>query len=85
MIAMRMKKALKKKLISQDYRKKRSSENSADQTIENFCSNLTNGVKFCNENQTCDSNSRFRTISGCCNNLQNSDFGKSRVIFWIST
>ena len=73
MTSMRMKKALQS-LPSQRRTKMSSFRTSLDSTIEKYCENLTKERRVCH--QTCDSNSRFRTISGCCNNLKNSDFGK---------
>ena len=73
MISMRMKKALQN-LASQRKINMRSYLTSIDKTVDDFCDKLTNELKVCH--QTCDSNSRFRTITGCCNNLQNPDFGK---------
>ena len=74
MTSLRMKKDLKK-LASQRKLDMRSYETSIDKIVDEFCDKLTNELRVCDE--PCDSNSRFRTITGCCNNLQNSDFGKN--------
>ena len=74
MTSLRMKKDLKK-LASQRKLDMRSSYvTSIDKIVDDFCDKLTNELRVCDD---CDSNSRFRTITGCCNNLQNSDFGKN--------
>jgi len=78
MTSLRMKKDLKK-LASQRKLDMRSYETSIDKIVDEFCDKLTNELRVCDE--PCDSNSRFRTITGCCNNLQNSDFGASFVPF----
>ena len=46
----------------------------ADKIIDSFCDQLTNEVRVCSEK--CDSKAKYRIISGCCNNLKNSNFGK---------
>ena len=81
MTSMRMKKALQS-LPSQRRTKISSFRTSLDSTIEKYCEKLTKERRVCQ--QTCDSNSRFRTISGCCNNLKNSDFGKKCVVSFNS-
>ena len=74
--ALRMKNELKSS-ASQRKVNMRSYVTSIDEIVDEFCEELTNELKVCH--QTCDTNSRFRTISGCCNNLQNSDFGKNSI------
>ena len=81
MTSMRMKKALQS-LPSQRRTKMSSFRTSLDSTIEKYCEKLTKERRVWH--QPCDSNSRFRTISGCCNNLKNSDFGKKIVVSFNS-
>merc|ERR1719481_1586505 len=73
MVSMRMKKALHK-LASERKIDMRSFKISIDKTIDGFCEELTNELKVC-RNIRCDSEAKYRTIEGCCNNLKNSDLG----------
>ena len=73
MVSMRMKKALHK-LASERKIDMRSYKITIDKTIDGFCEELTNELKVC-RNIKCDSEAKYRTIEGCCNNLKNSDLG----------
>ena len=49
-----------------------------DTIINEACKEITNTIQLslvC-EDRTCDHQSEFQTISGCCNNFENSDFVK---------
>ena len=50
-----------------------------DQIIDDNCDRLTQQLQdqmLCSSDVSCDSRSEFRHISGCCNNLQNAQYGK---------
>ena len=82
MISMRMKKALHK-LASERKMDMRSYKISIDETIDGFCEELTDGLKAC-QNIKCDSEAKYRTIEGCCNNLKNPDLGNFYDILDLS-
>ena len=78
-ISMRMKITLAEKSSTNNTRAARNQNAIVDQIIEDNCNELTAQLQEqtrCPASIVCDSRSEFRHISACCNNLQNTKYGK---------